>query len=82
MSKIDDDFISNLIEPSDLCQRYVDLVFDEIDSLSREDRLKLADKISKHKADNAEEAGAVAMILFIIKDINDDEDQNNEDQNN
>jgi len=61
-----DTFLTNAMAASDMLTVYADMVLDNLESLSDKDQQKLLSKIAKTQPADANEAGALAIIQYLI----------------
>lgn len=64
-------FLKKVMDVSDLLQTYTDIALDrieEVEVLDPKIRPKLIEALKKYRPKNPDEAGARAIILFILKE--------------
>ena len=61
-----DTFLTNAMAASDMLTVYADMVLDNLESLSDKDQQKLLSKIATTQPADANEAGALAIIQYLI----------------
>ena len=67
-------WVKGAMDASDLLQGYVDLAMGKIEDLQPESRIELRSKIEKYRPHGPEEAGAKAILIWLLDNIeNEDE---------